>query len=117
MTDLIVVISKVWPMEEIKENRDASTSMRSLDRQGQAQLPKPAVVSPPEKQARWESPRRTVLETRRVRWVNEPASVASCKQGQGECELEMSMRGRPSGGSISGTRDRGQSACYEEPKK
>jgi hypothetical protein len=45
MTGLIVIISKVWPMEEAKEHKDASTSTGSLNRQGQAQLPKPAVVS------------------------------------------------------------------------
>jgi hypothetical protein len=93
MTGLIVVISKVWPTEEIKEHKDASTSTGSLDKQGQAQLPKPAVVSPLEERGRWEWPRRTVLATRCIRWVNEPTSAASYEQKQGECEMEMSTCG------------------------
>ncbi len=117
MTGLIVVISKVWSKEEAKEHKDVSTSKGLLNRQGQAQLPRPTVVSPREERARWEWPRRTVLATRRVRWVNEPLSATSCERKQEECELEMSMHSRPSGGSVTDTRDRGQPACYEEPKK
>jgi hypothetical protein len=58
-----------------------------------------------------------VLATRRVKWENERAPSALCERRQKECELEMSMRGRPSEGSVSDIKDREQLACQEELKK
>jgi hypothetical protein len=117
MTDLIVLISKVWSVEETREYKDASTNTGSLGGQGQAGPLKPAVISPQEERARREWPRKTVLASRRVHWVNRPTSAAACERERGECELEMLTRGRPTEGSVSDTRDRRQPACYEEPKK
>jgi hypothetical protein len=117
MTGLIMVISKVWPVEEAREHKDVSTSTGSLDRQSQAQLLKPAVISPREERARLEWPRRTVSATRRVHWMNGPTLATTYGRKHGECELEMSTRGRPSGGSVTDTRDRGQPACHEDLKK
>jgi hypothetical protein len=54
MTGLIVLISKVWSMEDAREYKDASTNMGSLGSQGRAQLLKPMVISPREESARWE---------------------------------------------------------------
>jgi hypothetical protein len=117
MTGLIVVISKIWPSEEVKEHKDVSTSTRSLDGQGQMQQAKAAVMSPQEERARWEWPRRTVLATRRVKRENERAPSAWCERRQKECKLETSTRSRPSEGSVSDIKDQEQSACQEELKK
>ncbi len=117
MTGLIVLISKVWPMEDAREYKDATTNTGSLSSQGRVRPLKPAVISPQEERARWEWPRRTVLASRRVHWVNRLTLVATCEQERGECELEMSTRGRLTEGSVSDMRDRKQPVCYEEPKK
>jgi hypothetical protein len=84
LTGLIIAISKAWPMEKAREFKEVSTSMGSLDRQGQAQVFKLAVVSPREERARWEWPRRTVSATRHVRWAGRPTSATAYGQRQGE---------------------------------
>ncbi len=117
MTGLLVLISKAWPMEDVKEYRDARTNTGLLGSRGQSRPPKPAAVSFREERARWEWPRRTSPAGRCVCWVNGPVSPAAGEQDQGTYGLEMSTCGRPAEGSVSDTRDRGQPACHEDLKK
>ncbi len=116
MSGLLVLIAKVWPVKPVKECRDVSTNTGVLGSQGQSRPLKPSAVSFREKRARWEWPRRMTPAGRQVRYMHRPEMATACKQNRGACGLEMSTRGRPAEGSVSGTRNRGQPACHEDPE-